>query len=403
MKYAKKLRKGDKVAIVSLSSGMLGEAFCSHNIEIGVKRLREYGLEPSFMPNSLKGIEYLKANPKARAKDLKDAFMDDSIAGIICAIGGDDTYRLLPYLLEDEEFIDAVHKSPKLFTGFSDTTINHLMFYKLGLSTYYGPNFICDLAEISDEMLPYSKKAFESYIEGNEYREITSSEIWYQERTDFSKEAVGTERISHREEHGFELLQGKECFEGRLLGGCLESLSNLHMLNPYGSIPILDDDGDSTGWNIYMFRADDKGIQNIINSSYAVIMELPECITDYDSFFEDLGFPKEVVRNGDVRIIKSNSRYITISYGDKSKEIEKSRLEKYKVMVRTKCVVLKIKALWNSSENNLYGIDKKKAIKCIPDIENYEYVPVNNSMLAKAEIPFLIFERNRGKCFIEMY
>ena len=31
-------------------------------------------------------------------------------------------------------------------------------------------------------------------------------------------------------------------------------LSNLHMFNPYGSIPILDDDGDSTGWNIYMFR-----------------------------------------------------------------------------------------------------------------------------------------------------
>ena len=173
--------------------------------------------------------------------------------------------------------------------------------------------------------------------------------------------------------------------------------------NPYGSIPILDDDGDSTGWNIYMFRADDKDIQNIINSSYAVKMELPECITDYDSFFEDLGFPKEAVRNGDVRIIKSNSRYITISYGDKSKEIEKSRLEKYKVMVQTKCVVLKIKALWNSSENNLYAIDKKRAIKCIPDIENYEYVPVNNSMLAKAEIPFLIFERNRGKCFIEMY
>ena len=182
-----------------------------------------------------------------------------------------------------------------------------------------------------------------------------------------------------------------------------DDLSNLHMFNPYGSIPILDDDGDSTGWNIYMFRADDKGIQNIINSCYAVKMELQECITDYDSFFEDLGFPKEAVSNGDVRIIKSNSRYITISYDDKSKEIEKSRLEKYKVMVRTKCVVLKIKALWNSSENNLYGIDKKRAIKCMPDIENYEYVPVNNSMLAKAEIPFLIFERNRGKCFIEMY
>ena len=29
MQYARKLRKGDKVAIVSLSSGMLGEEFCS--------------------------------------------------------------------------------------------------------------------------------------------------------------------------------------------------------------------------------------------------------------------------------------------------------------------------------------------------------------------------------------
>lgn len=129
--------------------------------------------------------------------------------------------------MEDSEFISNVKKHPKLFTGFSDTTITHLMFYKLGLSTYYGPNFICDLAEISDEMLPYSKKAFESYIEGNEYREIISSEIWYQERNDFSREAVGTERISHKEEHGFELLQGKECFEGRLLGGCLESLYDI--------------------------------------------------------------------------------------------------------------------------------------------------------------------------------
>lgn len=43
MKKPQSLRKGDKVAIVSLSSGMLGEGFCSHNIETGVKRLRAFG------------------------------------------------------------------------------------------------------------------------------------------------------------------------------------------------------------------------------------------------------------------------------------------------------------------------------------------------------------------------
>ncbi len=76
------------------------------------------------MPNALKGIEYLQVYPEARAKDLKDAFLDDSIAGIICAIGGGDTYRLLSYLMEDEEFIKAVEKHPKLYTGFSDTTLH---------------------------------------------------------------------------------------------------------------------------------------------------------------------------------------------------------------------------------------------------------------------------------------
>lgn len=233
MQYAEKLRKGDKVAIVSLSNGMLGEEFCSHNIDIGVKRLKEYGLEPVFMPNALKGIEYLAAHPEARAEDLKNAFLDDGIAGIICAIGGDDTYRLLPYLMEDAEFIRAVKKHPKLFTGFSDTTVNHFMFYKLGLSTYYGPAFICDLGEIANEMLPYSKKAFESYLEGNDCDEIISSEIWYEERTDFSKAAIGTDRTAHREERGFELLQGNEVFQGELLGGCLDSFYDMLTTSRY--------------------------------------------------------------------------------------------------------------------------------------------------------------------------
>lgn len=233
MQNARKLRKGDKVAVVSLSSGILGEDFCSHNIEIGKRRLKEYGLEPVFMPNALKGVRYLQEHPEARAEDLKAAFMDDAVAGIICAIGGDDTYKLLPYLMEDAEFIHAVKRNPKLFTGFSDTTINHLMFYKLGLSTYYGPNFICDLGEVAEEMLPYSKNAFESYLEGKELHEIVSSDVWYEERTDFSRAAIGTERKSHKEERGFELLQGSEVFQGALLGGCLDSLYDILTVSRY--------------------------------------------------------------------------------------------------------------------------------------------------------------------------
>lgn len=221
------LKFGDKVAIVSLSSGMLGEEFCSHNLEIGTRRLKEFGLEPVFMPNALKGIDYLSAHPEKRAEDLKTAFYDDSIKGIICAIGGDDTYRLLPYLMEDKDFIKAAQNSPKLFTGFSDTTINHLMFHRIGLQTFYGPSFICDLGEISNEMLPYTKMAFQRYFEKYTAWQITPSEIWYEERTDFGINAVGTERIRHKEIRGYELLQGSDEFEGELLGGCVDSIYDL--------------------------------------------------------------------------------------------------------------------------------------------------------------------------------
>lgn len=224
---ARALEQGDRVAVVSLSSGMLGEESCRHNLEIGVERLKGYGLEPVFMPNALKGIEYLKEHPEARAADLKQAFTDPSIAGIICAIGGDDTYRLLPHLMEDEEFVRAVRTQPKLFTGFSDTTVNHLMLYRLGLSTYYGPCFICDLGEMGSDMLSYTERAFRGYFKGQECTEIVPSPLWYEERTDFSKAAMGTERAAHREERGFELLQGPAVFEGRLLGGCLESLYDI--------------------------------------------------------------------------------------------------------------------------------------------------------------------------------
>lgn len=230
----KQLVKGDKVAIVSMSSGMLGEEFAKHELDLGIKRIKEFGLVPVIMKNALKGIEYLKNNPEARAQDLKDAFYDTSIKGIICAIGGDDTYRTLPYLLEDNDFIKAVQNNPKLFTGFSDTTINHLMFYKLGMETFYGPNFVCDLAELDKEMLPYTEKVFLKYFENNNEDYIESSDVWYEERTDFSIDAIGTSRVEHLEEKGYEILQGKGKFKGRLLGGCLESLYDILTNSRYG-------------------------------------------------------------------------------------------------------------------------------------------------------------------------
>ena len=217
------LRRGDRVAIVSLSSGMLGEN--PHSVKLGAARLRELGLEPVFMPHALDGAAALHDHPEYRAEDLKTAFFDDSIRGVFTAIGGDDTYRLLPYLMEDAAFREQVLRTPKVFSGFSDTTNNHLMFHRLGLQTFYGPCFLCDFAEAGKAMLPYTAAALATFF--GRPAPIRPSDTWYEERTDFSPAALGTERIAHRETHGFQLLQGPGVFEGELLGGCLESLYDI--------------------------------------------------------------------------------------------------------------------------------------------------------------------------------
>ncbi len=229
-----KLNKGDKVAIVSLSRGLLGMPFCKHELDLAIKRLEEFELIPIIMPNALKGIDYLKIHPELRASDLKQAFMDDSIKAIICAIGGDDTYKTIPYLMEDEEFINAVKKNSKIFLGYSDTTNNHLMLNKLGLSTYYGPCLLVDFAELDKEMLPYTKYYFEKLFTNESSYEIVSSPIWYYDRESYGIEEIGKPRKSQQEQHGFEVLNGKGIVTGKLYGGCLDSLYDIYTSERYG-------------------------------------------------------------------------------------------------------------------------------------------------------------------------
>lgn len=224
------------VAIVSLSSGIIGEPFIQFEVEIGLRRLKELGLNVKFMPHARRGLDYIRDHPEKRAEDLLEAFRDPEVDMILCAIGGDDTYRLLPYLFEHGELENAV--TDKVFLGFSDTTINHLMLHKVGLNTFYGQAFLPDLCEIGPDMHPYTRKCFEELITTGRIREITPSDVWYEERHSFSPDQVGTRTESHMN-HGFELLQGPHVFKGKILGGCIDSLYDFFNGERYADMPAL--------------------------------------------------------------------------------------------------------------------------------------------------------------------
>lgn len=237
-----------KIGIVSLSSGVLGEDFVKHEIKIGTDRLAEYGIEVEFLPNALKGMEYIKEHPKKRAEDLIAAFKDDSIDMILCAIGGEDTYRLLPYLFENDELKSVVKQ--KIFLGFSDTTMNHFMLNKVGIKTFYGQAFLPDICELSNEMLPYSQKYLTELITTGTIKEVRPSDVWYEEREDFSEDAIGVSMKSHNNT-GFELISGEPVFEGEILGGCINTIYDIFdnsrfedtasLCRKYGLFPNIDE------------------------------------------------------------------------------------------------------------------------------------------------------------------
>ena len=224
------------VAIVSLSSGILGEPSVEFEKNIGVTRLEEFGLQVRFMPHALSGLDYIRNHPKERAQDLLEALNDPEIDMIMTAIGGDDTYRLLPYLFENDELKKAA--ADKVFLGFSDTTINHFMLHKAGMRTFYGQAFLPDLCELDVDMLPYTKQYFRELITTGTIREITPSDVWYEERTEFTPDQVGNSTPSHPN-CGFELLQGPSVFSGKILGGCIDSMYDCFCGDRYEDMPVL--------------------------------------------------------------------------------------------------------------------------------------------------------------------
>ena len=215
----KRLKKGDKVAIVSLSRGMLGEEKFIHKYHIAKERLeKDYGLEVVAMPNALKGLEHLDKNPQARAEDLMQAFADKSIKAVFNAIGGFDTVRLLPYI----DF-NVLSNNPKIFTGFSDTTSNHFMMQKACLVSYYGMSVMNNIAEYTG-INEYTKYFFEKMlfdpvdsmeIPCSDFCSYENDKIWWSE----SNINNATPRFPNT---GYEILQGRGKVQGELLGGCID-------------------------------------------------------------------------------------------------------------------------------------------------------------------------------------
>ena len=214
-----KLQPGDKIATVSLSWG--GPGTIPHRYQAGKQQLQdEFGLIVVEMPHTLKDEGWLHRNPQARAEDLMAAFADPTIKGIISTIGGDDSIRLLPYL-----DLDVIRANPKIFVGYSDTTISHLACYKAGLVTFYGPAIMAGFAE-NGGMFSYMVESVRKTLFSSEPIGVIAPnpDGWTVEMLDWADPANQTRRRQLNPSTGWRFLQGRSVSQGHLIGGCFEVL-----------------------------------------------------------------------------------------------------------------------------------------------------------------------------------
>ncbi len=219
-----KLNPGDKVAAITLSWG--GAGTFPYRFEIGRQRLEQiFGIQVIPTKPALKSAEWIYKNPKARADDLMESFSDPTIKGIISMIGGDDSIRLIPFV-----DLNVIKNNPKVFMGYSDTTVTHFMCLKAGLSSLYGPAIMTAFAE-NVAMHDYTIQGIHKTLFSNEVVGAIpqNNEGWTTEFLDWADvNNQSIKRILNSPADWNFIGNNEHVCKGRLIGGCLESLQFLN-------------------------------------------------------------------------------------------------------------------------------------------------------------------------------
>jgi muramoyltetrapeptide carboxypeptidase LdcA involved in peptidoglycan recycling len=215
-----RLQPGDTVAVVSPSWGGAG-AF-PHRVERGVECLQTLGFNVKLAPHALSQRGFVSDTPENRVADIHDSFRDPAVRSIVAAIGGDHSCHLLPLL----DF-DLIRANPKIFMGYSDVTVLNVAIWKAtGLVTFNGPALLTDFAEYP-QMFDYTREHLLRTVSvADPPGMIEPSPWWTEELLDWEHKADLERPRTRQPSDGWTWLK-PGIAQGRLIGGCLESLQHL--------------------------------------------------------------------------------------------------------------------------------------------------------------------------------
>lgn len=149
MVFPKKLKCGDTIGLVAPASRISVKNLtkCVEAVEaLGFKAVLGNSADKSFMG-------YLSGDDDVRANDINEMFRRTDIDGIFCLRGGYGSCRLA-----DKLDLEMIKRNPKVFVGYSDITILHLIFNQIcNMVTYHGPMVSSNMISKFDD---YTRKNF---------------------------------------------------------------------------------------------------------------------------------------------------------------------------------------------------------------------------------------------------
>jgi len=208
--HPRRLSPGDRIALVAPASG-----FKPAELDAGIRELGRLGFEAVCDPAIFERGWFEAGPPDVRARVLRQAWRDPSIAALLAVRGGYGSQQLLP-LLEAEEMRQAA----KLLIGYSDITALLWWSCMHGVVSLHGP-----------------------MIEGR----LAVGPTAYDEAT-FLRAAMVAEPLGELTPPGLEAFAPGEA-AGPLLGGTLSQLVSLlgtpwAFEIPRGAILFLEDVGE---------------------------------------------------------------------------------------------------------------------------------------------------------------
>lgn len=199
-------KRGATISVIAPSAGIPEERW--NGFDLSLERIMENGWKIREFP-SVRNGQTEAAPPELRAKELKEAFTDPEISAVWCATGGD----LLTTMLEHTDF-QTILDNPKWLLGYSDPT--HLLFpitTKYDIATIYAGNAGAFDDETPDKSYEYTFSTLKGELPLQR-----NFETWRKKHS---------EDPDTRYPVYWETPNGPFHQKGRLIGGCLECLSDL--------------------------------------------------------------------------------------------------------------------------------------------------------------------------------